>query len=451
MGSLVGASEEVRKNGGLDSSLNEYTVSFVTLLYNHHRFDYNLSQQANLLVIHGVLNHIEDLDVRIHHRSLMEAAGLKRIMAICRDFGYPQIETQLSLIEALIEADEKLLRETLDQEILRDYNNPQEVYNAIIAKTQGTKASDYFLSSMQHLLLIHEEGPALAHYFQIIDSMVTDIVLDRKLNGAESKLGTSVERIIAQLNEAERYQQVEEQANEARSKLLQLKFEKEVLEEEIAKGADGLVGQLKDKVIVLEDKVKGSRGTVEMLQGRLEEQKRGYEEQIAQLEAQILELFRMLRELGRGVDQIVDHSQNMDRKTLLATLEKQLQRSKTISLLEGRRDSTRRKTKGAAKAGDNVPEETDSGTDIVRSASSLKRGSNTLGRGRKRVTHPGVDDVRDSQFMDADEASVQEHFEQRIAAGIDAVSIIKASRLSSKLITFCSTLSEMVEYLALVA
>ncbi|THH08533.1 hypothetical protein EW145_g2635 [Phellinidium pouzarii] len=398
MGSLVGASEEIRKNAGMDSSLNEYA-------------------QANLLVIHGVLDHIDDLDLRIHHRTQMEGAGLRRIMAICREFGYPQIERQLDLIDNLIDADERALRDVLDQEILRDYSNPQDVYSAIVAKTQGSKALDYFLSAMQHLLLIHEEGPALNHYYQIIDSAVTDIVLDRKLNGAESKLGTSVQRIIAQLNEAEQYQHVEEQANEARGWALQLKIEKETLEEEISRGSDGLVGQLKAKVSQLEGKLNGSRGTIDLLQGQLEEQKRGYEEQIVQLEAQILELFRMLRELGRGVEEIVDRSQSMDRKDLMATLEKQLQRSKTISLLEGRRESTRRRTKAAGVDGLGGPDEVDG----VSSSLSLKRGSKSHGRGKKQATHPDASGIRDSQFADADEASVQEHIEKRIAAAVFAL------------------------------
>lgn len=342
----------------------------------------------------------------------METAGLRRLMTICREFGYAQIETQLALIEKLIEADERALREQMDQVILRDYGNPQDVFNAVLAKTRGSKAYDYFLSAMQHLLLIHEEGQPLAHYYQIIDSVVTDVVLDRQLNGAESKLGTSVARIIAQLNEAERYQHIEEQANEARARALQLKLEKESLEEEISQGSDGLVGRLKDKLAQLEEKLKSSRGTIELLQGRLEEQKRGYEEQITQLEAQILELFRMLKELGRGVEEIVDQSQSMDRKELMATLEKQLQRNKTISMLEGRRDSSRRKTKLGRRKSDS--EEEDGGG----ASRSLKRGSKAVGRSKKQSAYPDKGGARDSQFADADEASVREHIEQRIAAGV---------------------------------
>lgn len=364
----------------------------------------------------------------------MEAVGLRRILDACRVFGYPLVDKHVDGILNVIETDEQALREQFDQDILQNYNDPQDVFSAIAAKTQGTGAFDYFLSTMQHMLLIHEEGQALAHYFQIIDSTVTDIVLDRKLNGAESKLGTSVQRIISQLNEAERFQHIEEQASEARAKVMQLSLEKKVLEEEVSQGSEGLVGELKEKVATLEEKLKSSRNTIEMLNGRIEEQKRGYEEQIAQLEAQILELFRMLKELGRGVDQIVDQSQALDRKTLLATLEKQLHRSKTISLLEGRRNSARRK-------GNDHDTSNADGTFVeeAESSSSPRREAAVRDIGAKGSSRQVAAKARESQFMDADEASVQEHIEQRIAAGVDMVSAIEIANQFLLIVTSVSS------------
>ena len=81
-------------------------------------------------------------------------------MDLCKELGYPKIETQLGLIDKLIEADERALRDVLYRTYLKDYGDPQDVYDAIISKTRGTKAFDYFLSAMQHLLLIREEGSA---------------------------------------------------------------------------------------------------------------------------------------------------------------------------------------------------------------------------------------------------------------------------------------------------
>jgi cytokinesis protein len=345
----------------------------------------------------------------------MEAAGLQRILTICRNFQVPSIDKQLRILQTMLDEDEKKLSERLDQEILRDLTNPEQVYQAIRSKTDDSHARDYFLSMLQHLLLIREEGPAMVHYYQLIDSMVTDIVLDKKLAGAELRLGRSVDRIIAQFNEADRYQVAEEEATEAKAQLLRIKLEKEALEEEISGGHDGLVGSLKEKILHLEQKLAVSRENTSKLQGQIETQKAGYEEQITQLEAQIMELFQMLKQTGKGVDKIIESGSGaMDRKTLIETLDRHLQRSKTISILEGRdkRKKTRDHSEGSEEENDTSPGKPD--LKRRKDSSMKKRGKS----GRTSETHGG----RASQFMDADDADAQEQIQQQLVAGVKIVS-----------------------------
>ncbi|EEB95580.1 hypothetical protein MPER_05429 [Moniliophthora perniciosa FA553] len=235
----------------------------------------------------------------------MEAAGLQRIIVLWQNFQVATIDDQVDTLLDILEEDERHLRERVDQEILRDLNNPQDIYNAIFSKIQDTKARDYFLSMMQHLLLIREEGAPMVHYYQLIDSMVTDVVLDKKLAGAEQRFGHSVERIIAQFNETDRYQALEDDAQKTRAEFLKVKLEKESLEEEVSQGQDGLVGKLKERLAHLEQKLQVSRETTTRLQGQLEAQKAGYEEHIAHLEVQIMELFKMLKGVGNGANSIL--------------------------------------------------------------------------------------------------------------------------------------------------
>jgi cytokinesis protein len=369
-------------------------------------------QLSNMVLINGVLHFVDDLDLRVHHRSQMESAGLQRIMELCRDFGVPTIDKQLKILQTAIDEDEKKLRERLDQEILQDLNKPEDVYNAIRSKTEDTKARNYFLSMMQHLLLIREDGPAMVHYYQLIDSIITDVVLDKKLAGAEQRLGHSVERIIAQFNEADRYQAAEQEAAEARTQLMKLRIEKDALEQEISQGQDGLIGQLKDKVMQLEQKLQVSRETTGRLQGQLEAQKTGYEEQIGQLEAQIMELFRMLKEVGKGMDTILD-SGSMDRKTLVANLEKHFQRNQTISILEGR---DKRRRKRGPQAAEDESEQSGDEKDATPGKSSLRRKN-----GSKSSKSRNAQSGRASQFMDADEAAAERQMQQQLAAGAKLV------------------------------
>ena len=81
MGSLVGASEEIRKGGmGVDSILMEYTL-------------------ANLFLINALANEQEDLRIRVHVRSQLRACGLPRIMQKMSQFKYELIDRQLAHYE----------------------------------------------------------------------------------------------------------------------------------------------------------------------------------------------------------------------------------------------------------------------------------------------------------------------------------------------------------------
>lgn len=355
---------------------------------------------------------IDDLELRVHHRSQMDAAGLPSIIAQCRSFGVPVIEKHLKILQQIIDEDEQKIKERVDQEILRDLANPEDVYNALRARTADTKAKDYFLSIMQHLLLIREEGPALAHYYQLIDSLVTDLVLDKKLAGAEQRLGHSVARIIAQFNEADRQQHLEDELAKANAAALRYRLEKEALDDEVAQGENGLVGSLKAKVARLEEKLALSRENTKKLQGQLETQRLGYEEQIGQLEAQIMELFRMLKEVGRGVNKIFENSGGMDRKTLIDTLEKHFQRDKTISILEGRGKKGKDGTPGEGEEGEDEETTPKKGSSIRRqqSAQAGKRGT-------KPSRMSEAPNGRSSQFMDADDAIEHEQIQQQLAEG----------------------------------
>lgn len=366
---------------------------------------------------------MEDIDLRVHHRSLMEAAGLANIMATARGFQVDAIEKQLNLLQENLDDIERKLKERMDEEILRDLANPEDVFNALRMKTKDTKAQDYFLSTLQHMLLVREEGPAMVHHFQLIDSMVSDLVMDKHLGGAEQRLGVSVERIIAQFNDADRSQQIEDDLVKANAAALHLRLEKEALEEELSKASGGLVGELKEKISGLEQKLTVSRENTSKLQGQMESQKAGYEEQIAQLEAQILELFRMLKEVHKGVGTIMENSEGMDRKTLIDTLEKHLQRDKTIGILEGR--EKKKKQRGANGEIDGEDSDTaDEGATPTKNGSLRRRQAST-----KRKTGKGgaaraseYANGRTSQFMDADDAEAQEQIQQQLAQGVKIVS-----------------------------
>lgn len=355
----------------------------------------------------------------------MESAGLQNIIALCQQFNVSNIDKQIRKLQAFLDEDERQLRSRLDQEILKDLNNPKDVYNAIYAKIEDSKARDYFLSMMQHLLLIREEGQPMVHYYQLIDSMVTDIVMDKKLAGAEQRFGHSVERIIAQFNETGRLQEVEDELQKSRADALRLKLENDALLDEISEGQEGMVGRLKEELLRLEQKLNLSRETTARLQGQVETQRSEYEDQINQLETQIIELFRMLKEVGKGVTTILDTG-GMDRKTLVQTLEKQFQRTQTIHKLEGRDAFGRRKKNDGEESEEDDTEATPGKSSSLRRSRVVTSKKSLSKKGGK-----AEDSSRASQFMDAEDADAEEQIQQQLTAGVSLVGVSAFSSVTS--------------------
>jgi cytokinesis protein len=176
----------------------------------------------------------------------------------------------------------------------------------------------------------------------------------------------------------------------------------------------------------MEEKLQTSRDTTSRLQTQLETQQSTYEEQISQLEAQIMELFRMLKELGAdGVGKILDNSGSLDRKSLIATLEKHMQRTKTIDILEGRdRYSVRRKKGEHQNDGEGESDD----PDATPGKSKLRRQPQSSRHQTAKPTRGSeAPSGRPSQFLDADEADVKEQIQQQLAAGVMIVSCPEGS------------------------
>ncbi|KAI0340171.1 hypothetical protein BDW22DRAFT_1399208 [Trametopsis cervina] len=229
MGSRVGASEQLKKTREPDGALTEYLLS-------------------NILLMNGIMQAIDDLDVRLHYRSQMETCGLGTIIKLARSFGIAIIDKQLELFQQTLEEDERSLDERMHRINTCDLTNLGDVCNALSAKMKGSeKAETFLLSILQHLLLIHQDGTEQVHVLQLLDSVVGEIVLDKKLGRAEKRLGLSVERIVGQLEQIERGKAAEQDLVAARSTALHLKIEKEALEDRVAR-AEGHLAFLQAEV-----------------------------------------------------------------------------------------------------------------------------------------------------------------------------------------------------------
>src|SRR5205823_4016207 len=129
MGSLVGASEEVRSGGiGMENLLMEYAV-------------------ATLFLINMIIDAPEkDLQLRVHIRAQFTAAGIRRILTKMEGFQYEVIDKQIERFRAneaidyedLLERESGSMRDSVEGDV-KDLNDPVQIVDAIMSKVNGTK------------------------------------------------------------------------------------------------------------------------------------------------------------------------------------------------------------------------------------------------------------------------------------------------------------------------
>lgn len=394
----------------------------------------------------GLVSECDDFDMRVHYRSQMEAAGVRNLFDKFAEFDSTAINRQLKNWESIGADDHRRLLELYDQEVLKNVHDPEDVFNAIQEKVKGTRAHDYFLSAMRHLLLIRGEDDEQSRYYQLVDSLVSSIVLDRNPNfsgGLSSITGVSVARLVAQMGDQDRARQVEDEAKALRARVVELELDREDMRTRLAQSADGLVGDLQARVRALEEKLRVSRHNTESLKGQIDEQRRGYDEQVQQLEVQITELFKMLRD-ARGFENLVVTAEGgggMARKDLVMSLSKQMERKKTIGILEGTHRKKGKKEVNGSAVNAEVGETDDEDEDVEDAeATGEARSKKITKKGRLKSNRQAG---RVSQFADAEEERVQEHAERRIAEGAELVVSRQSGptfRKSSRLLPYPSTL-----------
>ncbi|CAO3695753.1 unnamed protein product [Rhizopus microsporus] len=275
MGSLVGASEDVRKFAvGGDNQLSDFALS-------------------NMMLVNSLVSVIEDVEIRVHLRNQLNASGLDSIMQKMLDFNNEQLKRHISIYKQMSENDMEEMMDIYNETILNNMNDPRECFERILDKVEGTRSYNFFLSALQHILMIQAQGDTQVRYFQILDRLITQVVMDRKglKNDDFSSTGWSVAMLIDKFAEQDQINKYIQEAKEARQLYEKAVKEKQELETEISLKGDGLVGQLRDKANSLEDLLRISRHTIATLQKKLKDTQREYEMNITALDQQLREIY----------------------------------------------------------------------------------------------------------------------------------------------------------------
>ena len=343
MGSLVGASEEVRSGGiGMENLLMEYAVTSLFLL--------------NMIVDAPV----NDLQLRCHIRAQFTSCGIKRILTKMEGFQYEVIDKQVERYreneivdyEDLLQKDASSAKDSIGSDI-KDMQDPLQIVDAILTKIQGTRAQDYFLSAMQHMLLVRDNnGEDRLRMFQLIDAMLSYVAMDRRLPDMDLKqsLNFSVQSLLDRLHTDSEARQAFDEALESRQIADSALAERDEMKAQIELGANGLVAKLQRQVQEQAAIIDLQARQNEALKAELAELQRLRAQDLQRNELETRELYLMLRDAqdfaasagkNAGKDSLagLDAKQAqgiLDREKLMERLEIQLERAKTQCKLEGK-------------------------------------------------------------------------------------------------------------------
>jgi cytokinesis protein len=413
MGSLVGASEEYRSGGiGMENLLMEYAVSTMILI--------------NMLVDGAET----DLQLRCHIRAQFISCGVKRLLTKMEGFQYEVIDKQIERFreneaidyEDLLQRENSSMKDSVEGEV-KDMSDPLQIADAIATRINGTRAHDYFLSAMQHMLLIRENGGEEGlRMFQLVDAMMSYVAMDRRLPDLDLRqgLGFTVQSLLDRLHTDAEARRVYDEALEARQIAEAAIAERDEMKSQVELGADGLVKKLQKQIEEQAGIIELQTRTNESFKAEVAEVQRLRAQELQRNELETRELYLMLRDAQdiaasnarKNAAPDSDPTQLpgiMDRERLMERLERQLERTKTQFKLEGKVWGQHGPSDRLRELRERMEGEADDDSSEEFAEETRRNiGTNNLGSVYRKRSHvpemdQGLDDDQGMETMDEDE------------------------------------------------
>uniref|UniRef100_A0A452H1I7 Uncharacterized protein n=1 Tax=Gopherus agassizii TaxID=38772 RepID=A0A452H1I7_9SAUR len=149
--------------------------SVVQGLENHEALQL---QVACMQFINALVTSPEDLDFRIHLRNEFLRCGLKKILPDLKEKENEELDIQLKVFDENKEDDLIELSHRLnDIKAEMEYPFKNSLIYFILCIFSDTASENYFLSILQHLLLVRNDYYVRTQYYKIIEECISQIVL----------------------------------------------------------------------------------------------------------------------------------------------------------------------------------------------------------------------------------------------------------------------------------
>ncbi|XP_071126522.1 protein diaphanous homolog 2-like isoform X4 [Mytilus edulis] len=230
---------------------------FVPIIMGLGMRDNQPMQVANIQLVNAIVSTPDDLDFRLHLRNEIMRTGMIDLIGSLDTQQDEELQTHLRIFH-----DHK--EEDLDEFVHRydnahiELEDPRQCFDLVYNSTKDTISEPYFLSILQHLLIVRDDAYARPQYYKLIEECITQIVLHK--NGTDpdfrhtKRFDIDVEPLLSSLHEKSRVEDAEVSIVEISSKLetaITAKQESEAkamtLEEKVKKYEDELT-VMKEKI-----------------------------------------------------------------------------------------------------------------------------------------------------------------------------------------------------------
>ncbi|XP_039650771.1 protein diaphanous homolog 3-like isoform X3 [Perca fluviatilis] len=135
-------------------------------------------QVACMQLINALVTSPDELDFRLHIRNEFMRCGLKEILPHLTTIRNEALDIQLKVFEEHKEEDMIEFSHRLE-DIKSELDDVGDVFSIVQSMVKDSSAEPYFLSILQHLMLIRNDYLVRPQYFKIIEECVSQIVLHR--------------------------------------------------------------------------------------------------------------------------------------------------------------------------------------------------------------------------------------------------------------------------------
>ncbi|KAM8762963.1 protein diaphanous homolog 3-like isoform 4-T5 [Acanthopagrus schlegelii] len=135
-------------------------------------------QVACMQLINALVTSPDELDFRLHIRNEFMRCGLKEILPQLATIRNEALDIQLKVFEEHKEEDMIEFSHRLE-DIKSELDDAGDVFSIVQSMVKDSSAEPYFLSILQHLMLIRNDYLVRPQYFKIIEECVSQIVLHR--------------------------------------------------------------------------------------------------------------------------------------------------------------------------------------------------------------------------------------------------------------------------------